>query len=419
MNNVKKTLILSCLFFMYSFTKLQPVDSSIINNKFSHVSSLLAQKDVSIVFSNFTTGEVVLKDKFEFNFDKLRDIGIAVPMIQEDKFIKSADFNSIFDTMLSNTLLYNSAPRLVTTTFSIEATINLKEIVPNTIINYENDQLTYELTIPPSNGTLIVEGGVYKYLPNLNHYGTDTFTYRVFDGLNYSNVAKVNVATKGKGIVENSGVKTFFDGTLKKSCNEYMISSGPIYNYSGSTGDGVYKIQYGSEIVNVFCDMTNHGGGWTLAVKMGNIANNATAVRTLSTGAISTNYLENNSFNGMGNVYGKLSNSMINGIKNSTETNRVSYRWERHNDIPLFLSGACVFQAKSGAASGNSADYCTKRATTWNATTFRNNPNPEWCVQTNMPHVYFCTDIWESFQVVDGFESSTNHNWPLAKIWIK
>ena len=47
---------------------------------------------------------------------------------------------------------------------------------------------------PPSHGTLIVNGdGSFTYIPDPNYTGTDSFTYQVFDGTSYSNVATVTI----------------------------------------------------------------------------------------------------------------------------------------------------------------------------------------------------------------------------------
>jgi hypothetical protein len=45
-----------------------------------------------------------------------------------------------------------------------------------------------------SNGTLTLNSrGGFKYIPNGNFVGVDTFTYRAYDGVNYSNVATVTI----------------------------------------------------------------------------------------------------------------------------------------------------------------------------------------------------------------------------------
>jgi VCBS repeat-containing protein len=58
----------------------------------------------------------------------------------------------------------------------------------------DGDPLTAVLVSGPAHGTLALNpDGSFTYTPNSKFYGTDTFTYRVFDGELYSNVATVTI----------------------------------------------------------------------------------------------------------------------------------------------------------------------------------------------------------------------------------
>jgi VCBS repeat-containing protein len=58
----------------------------------------------------------------------------------------------------------------------------------------DGDPLTSVLVLGPAHGTLALNpDGSFTYTPNPNFYGTDTFTYRAFDGELYSNVATVTI----------------------------------------------------------------------------------------------------------------------------------------------------------------------------------------------------------------------------------
>ena len=57
----------------------------------------------------------------------------------------------------------------------------------------DGDALTYTIGSQPANGTLTIVDNVVTYTPNDNWHGTDSFTYKVNDGVADSNVATVTI----------------------------------------------------------------------------------------------------------------------------------------------------------------------------------------------------------------------------------
>ncbi len=70
-------------------------------------------------------------------------------------------------------------------------------------------------------------------------------------------------------VANATGGANWSDGTYARSCYGYLEPApGTGYKYAGVTGSGVYTVQPdgpgGLPPFNVYCDMTNQGGGWTL-----------------------------------------------------------------------------------------------------------------------------------------------------------
>lgn len=61
----------------------------------------------------------------------------------------------------------------------------------------DGDPITYDIVTQPQHGTLIQDGQNVIYVPDLNFNGTDQFTFKVFDGASFSNIATVNIDVTG------------------------------------------------------------------------------------------------------------------------------------------------------------------------------------------------------------------------------
>jgi ELWxxDGT repeat protein len=60
----------------------------------------------------------------------------------------------------------------------------------------DGDPLSYEVVSGPVNGAVTIEDGVLTYTPSGGFTGTESFTYRAFDGSLYSNTASISVSVQ-------------------------------------------------------------------------------------------------------------------------------------------------------------------------------------------------------------------------------
>ncbi len=90
------------------------------------------------------------------------------------------------------------------------------------------------LTSGPANGSIAIVGNQFRYTPNANFFGSDSFSYRVSDGQNVStNVATVNVTV-----------------------NE--VNDNPVANDDGSTATPILIIKdFGAQVVSVLGNDTD------------------------------------------------------------------------------------------------------------------------------------------------------------------
>ncbi|MFC5404287.1 Ig-like domain-containing protein [Cohnella soli] len=93
------------------------------------------------------------------------------------------------------------------------------------------DPLTYSIVSQGTKGVALITDqatGAFKYTPNSGVTGTDTFTYRAFDGKNYSNIATVTV----KIILESTNV---------------TVPGGPVQAETYASADGKLQLPSGKE----------------------------------------------------------------------------------------------------------------------------------------------------------------------------
>lgn len=117
------------------------------------------------------------------------------------------------------------------------------------------DALTYSIIDPPTHGSVLLNGNVATYIPDLNYSGTDSFTYKANDGSLDSPLATVTVTVSIAGIPDNSGMLfgPFFPPPAGVTFSETGLpddesigrSSGKTYFFSDVNGAGTYPTYWG------------------------------------------------------------------------------------------------------------------------------------------------------------------------------
>jgi hypothetical protein len=85
----------------------------------------------------------------------------------------------------------NDAP--VANDQSVTTAENTAKAITLTASDVDNDPLTWSIVTPPAHGALTGTAPALTYTPAANYSGPDSFTFRVFDGTVFSNIATVTI----------------------------------------------------------------------------------------------------------------------------------------------------------------------------------------------------------------------------------
>ncbi|MEM2258837.1 MAG: Ig-like domain-containing protein, partial [Candidatus Thermoplasmatota archaeon] len=98
---------------------------------------------------------------------------------------------------IENTTIGNSPPVAVDDSYTTDEDVVLIISAPGVLSNdydIDGDTLTAELVSNPSHGSVVLNSnGSFTYIPEANYHGEDSFTYKAYDGIAYSNIATVTI----------------------------------------------------------------------------------------------------------------------------------------------------------------------------------------------------------------------------------
>jgi len=160
------------------------------------------------------------------------------------------------NTTVSLTVTPNPAPVAVNDSYSTNEDTTLNVAAPGVLSNdTDADPITAVLSATVSHGSLTLNSnGSFSYTPAANWFGADTFTYRAYDGISYSNTATVTINVNQRcddaptGVAESYAINE--DTTLTLAAPGVL--SNDTNNESGTTLTAVLvtTVSHGSLTLN-------------------------------------------------------------------------------------------------------------------------------------------------------------------------
>jgi VCBS repeat-containing protein len=156
-------------------------------------------------------------------------------------------------------------------------TVNAPGVLTNDS-DADGDRLSAYRGTGPTHGFLFLDStGSVRYTPNSGFSGTDSFTYRAYDGHGYSNIATVTITVDpGIPVAVDDAYSVNEDQTLtvlpaagvtslvmQSPAGEY-IGQGQNYNYSTSTGRFNASRNYDNGVSIAYQDASDINGWWYL-----------------------------------------------------------------------------------------------------------------------------------------------------------
>ncbi len=183
-------LVSSSFAAIKTFSPQEQIKASEINGNFNHIKDIFSEKNTMIQFHQFEKGDVISKDVINGEFSKVRNFGIEVDPISSERIV-SEEINQAFIQILNGTIAYDDVPAVNNSLVNVN-----EDSILNGSLNFVNNVGTAQgqLVSGASNGSILISGTNYTYTPALNYNGADSFTFKIFDGSNYSAEATVSIS---------------------------------------------------------------------------------------------------------------------------------------------------------------------------------------------------------------------------------
>jgi hypothetical protein len=101
------------------------------------------------------------------------------------------DNNKDNDEQILISPIFNQAP--VSTNISVDVNAGSSSQISLSASDADNDPLDYQLVTEPLNGEVTLDDFIVSYTPNENFIGTDSFNFKVNDGVDDSNISTVDI----------------------------------------------------------------------------------------------------------------------------------------------------------------------------------------------------------------------------------
>jgi hypothetical protein len=176
-------------------------------------------------------------------------------------------------------------------------------------------------------------------------------------------------------VTQFAGYRAWGNGTYASSCKAYRYPEAG-YVYSGATGNGVYRIQNGGTTLDVTCDMTADGGGWTMALTLqsGSIAQVYNAAVSQTVVATQLRYVNKQAYPGPsqsgavnGTIYGAICELPYAGTGRTLYSSLTAFGWNILPNVTTSGSstslatfppiGTCRWKVTDGGAGTNLYGY--------------------------------------------------------------